>query len=223
MAKETALTNLRSVRALATEARAAPTMLSVPDERERAVPVVEVDDSELVERVREGDVDAYDILVTRHMKRAYSVAYRLLGQREDAEDLVQDAFLTALEKIDTFQKGRNFSPWFYRILVNRGLNSRKSRSLRRMDALPPEIVDASRSPLRDTERAELREKLKASLETLPPRQKSIVELFELEGFSSLEIAEVLGLSDGTVRWHLHQARAKLREALGPFVRRNHEA
>jgi len=92
-----------------------------------------------------------------------------------------------------------------------------------MDALPPEIVDASCSPLRETERAELRETLKSVLATLPPRQKSIVELFELEGFSSLEIAEILGLSDGTVRWHLHQARAKLREALGPFVRRNHEA
>lgn len=197
-------------------------MLTVPGERGRAAPIVEVDDTELVERVRAGDVAAYDLLVTRHMKRAYSVAYRLLGQREDAEDLVQDAFLAALEKIDTFKAGRSFAPWFYRILVNRGLNSRKSRSLRRMDALPPEISDSSRSPLRDTERAELRELLTTVLGTLPPRQKSIVELFEVEGFSSLEIAQVLGLSDGTVRWHLHQARAKLREALKPFISRNNE-
>lgn len=198
-------------------------MLSVPGDNARVTPVVDFDDTELVERVRAGDTEAYDILVTRHMKRAYSVAYRLLGQREDAEDLVQDAFMAALEKIDTFQKGRRFSPWFYRILVNRGLNSRKSRSLRRMEALPPEIVDASRSPLRDAERAELRERLTEVLGTLPARQKSIVELFELEGFSSLEIAEILGLSDGTVRWHLHQARGKLRAALGPFARRNHGA
>src|SRR5690606_19062683 len=211
-----------SVSVLATDVATARAVLQVPGERAQAAPVVEPDDSELVERVREGDVDAYDVLVTRHMKRAYSVAYRLLGQREDAEDLVQDAFLAALEKIDTFKKGRRFSPWFYRILVNRGLNSRKSRSLRRMEALPPEIVDASRSPLRDTERAELRERLSEVIDALPPRQKSIVELFELEGFSSLEIAEVLGLSDGTVRWHLHQARGKLREALGPFARRNSE-
>lgn len=211
------------MRALATEVGPAPTVLSAPQERGRSAAVVEVDDTELVERVRAGDVAAYDLLVTRHMKRAYSVAYRLLGQREDAEDLVQDAFMVALEKIDTFKAGRSFAPWFYRILVNRGLNSRKSRSLRRMDALPPEISDSSRSPLRDTERAELRERLTEVLRTLPPRQKSVVELFELEGFTSLEIAEVLGLSDGTVRWHLHQARAKLREALGPFVRRNSEA
>ena len=207
---------------VATDVGLAPAVLTAPEEKGRAAPAVEIDDTELVERVREGDVAAFDLLVTRHMKRAYSVAYRLLGQREDAEDLVQDAFLAALEKIDTFQTGRSFAPWFYRILVNRGLNSRKSRSLRRMDALPPEIADMSRSPLRDTERAELRERLTVVLATLPPRQKSIVELFELEGFSSLEIAEVLGLSDGTVRWHLHQARAKLREALGPYARTNHE-
>lgn len=207
---------------VATEVGLAPAVLTVPEGRARVEPVVEVDDTELVERVRAGDGAAFDLLVERHMRRAYSVAYRLLGQREDAEDLVQDAFLAALEKIDTFKAGRSFAPWFYRILVNRGLNSRKSRALRRMDALPPEIADASRSPLRDAERAELREMLTAVLANLPPRQKSIVELFELEGFSSLEIAEVLGLSDGTVRWHLHQARAKLREALGPFVRRNDE-
>jgi RNA polymerase sigma-70 factor (ECF subfamily) len=196
---------------------------SVPEDRGRSGSVVEIDDTELVERVRGGDVDAFDILVTRHMRRAYSVAYRLLGQREDAEDLVQEAFMVALDKIDTFQAGRSFSPWFYRILVNRGLNSRKSRSLRRMDALPAEISDARRSPLRDAEQSELREQLKKVLEILPPRQKAIVELFELEGFTSLEIAEMLGLSDGTVRWHLHQARGKLREALEPFVRRNDEA
>ena len=207
---------------IATSAGVEPVALAPLEGRERVTPVVEVEDAELVERVRAGDFDAFDILVTRHMKRAYSVAYRLLGQREDAEDLVQDAFMAALEKIDTFQAGRTFAPWFYRILVNRGLNSRKSRSLRRMEALPAEILDARRSPLRDAEQAELRERLIKVLEVLPPRQKSIVELFELEGFSSLEIAEVLGLSDGTVRWHLHQARAKLREALGPFVRRNHE-
>jgi RNA polymerase sigma-70 factor (ECF subfamily) len=207
---------------VATNAGVAPAVLAFPEERGRSGAVVEVDDGELVERVRGGDVAAFDVIVTRHMKRAYSVAYRLLGQREDAEDLVQDAFMAALEKIDTFQIGRAFAPWFYRILVNRGLNSRKSRSLRRMEALPAEISDFRRSPLRDTEQSELREKLKAVLALLPPRQKSIVELFELEGFSSLEIAEVLGLSDGTVRWHLHQARGKLREALEPYVRRNHE-
>ena len=194
-------------------------VLSVTPERVRAVEV-EVDDSELVERVRGGNAAAFDLLVNRHMKRAFAVAYRLLGQREDAEDLVQEAFIAALEKIDTFQSGRAFAPWFYRILVNRGLNARKSRSLRRMEELPTDISDHAHSPLREAERSELRDQLGIALATLPPRQRAVVELFEVEGFSSLEIAEIMELSDGTVRWHLHQARGKLREVLAPFVRRS---
>jgi len=180
----------------------------------------EIADEELVERLRSGDAAAYDLLVTRHMRRAFSIAYRVLGQREDAEDLVQDAFLAALEKIDTFQEGRRFAPWFYRILVNRGLNARKSRSLRQTEALPADLSGPGDSPLHHAERAELRERLETAMAALPDRQKTIVRLFELEGFTSPEIAEILEVSDGTVRWHLHQARQTLRAALAPFVRRN---
>lgn len=191
-----------------------------PAGREPGPASPEVDDSALVERVRAGDVAAFDGLVERHMKRAFAVAYRLLGHRQDAEDLVQDAFLAALEKIDTFHAGRSFAPWFYRILVNRGLNSRKARSLRKTEALPPDALSSSPSPLRETERAELREWLREAMGHLPERQRTVVQLFELEGFSSPEIAEILDLSDGTVRWHLHQARHTLREALAPFARRH---
>ena len=182
--------------------------------------VTEVTDEALVERVRGGEVAAYDALVNRHMRRAFSVAYRVLGQREDAEDLVQDAFLTALEKIDSFQEGRRFAPWFFRILVNRGLNARKARTLRQTEALPTEISGSAASPLHEAEVAELRERLEVAMKSLPDRQKAIVKLFELEGFSSPEIAEILEVSDGTVRWHLHQARQTLREVLAPYMRRD---
>lgn len=177
-------------------------------------------DEALAERVRLGEPGAFDQLVERHMRRAFAVAYRLLGQREDAEDLVQDAFLAVLEKIGSYQAGRPFAPWFYRILVNRGLNSRKSRSLRRTEAIPLDASAAGLSPLRETEQGELRERLAAALETLPPRQRAVVELFELEGFTSVEIAEIMSLSDGTVRWHLHQARQALRTVLAPYARRS---
>src|SRR5690606_25325197 len=128
-------------------------------EADSAPPPAAPDDAELVERVRAGDTAAYDLLVSRHMRRAFSVAYRLLGQREDAEDLVQDAFLAALEKIDTFQSGRAFSPWFYRIVVNRGLNARKARSRRRTEEIPADSSAAAPSPLREAERDELRRHL----------------------------------------------------------------
>src|SRR5690606_8916242 len=82
----------------------------------------EASDAELACRVQAGEAAAFDLLVGRHMQRAFGVAYRLLGQREDAEDLVQEAFIAALQKIDTFDGRREFAPWFYRILVNRCLN-----------------------------------------------------------------------------------------------------
>jgi RNA polymerase sigma-70 factor (ECF subfamily) len=202
----------------ATEARVLHRQRSERVEPEAPRP--QLADEELVERVRRGDADAYDLLVTRHMKRAFAIAYRLLGHREDAEDLVQESFLVALEKIDTFKTGLRFSPWFFRILVNRGLNARKSRSVRRTDELAPELTAGGASPLRQAEQAELREHLAGVMERLPERQRTVVQLFELEGFSSPEIAEILEVSDGTVRWHLHQARQVLREALAPFIRRD---
>lgn len=173
-------------------------------------------DARLVERVRRGDARAFDDLVARHMRRAFGVAYRLMGQREDAEDLVQDAFLAALERIDTFRPGRSFSPWFYRILVNRGLNARRARSLRTTVPIPESAAARSPSPDRMAEQGELREELRAALASLPERQRVVVELFELEGFSGPEIAGILEISEGTVRWHLHEARRALRRALAPF-------
>jgi RNA polymerase sigma-70 factor, ECF subfamily len=181
--------------------------------------VGDLTDAALAARVQRGDASAFDILVLRHMQRAFSVAMRLLGQQQDAEDLVQDAFMAALEKIDSYDSQRDFAPWFYRILVNRCLNARKSRARRTTVDLPSEAVSGGASPLLEMERTELRHHLKRAFLLLPERQRTIVAMFDLEGFSSPEIAEVMGISDGTVRWHLHQARRVLREALEPYVRR----
>lgn len=179
----------------------------------------EVTDAQLAARVQRGDAAAFDTLVQRHMQRAFRVAMRLLGQQQDAEDLVQDAFLATLEKIDSFDTQRDFAPWFYRILVNRCLNARKSRARRSTVEVPHDAASATPSPLLETERSEMRTHLKRAIAQLPERQQAIVTMFDLEGFSSPEIAEIMGISDGTVRWHLHQARRVLREALEPFARR----
>ncbi len=176
-------------------------------------------DAQLALRVQRGDAGAFDVLVTRHMRRAFGVALRLLGQAEDAEDLVQDAFVAALQKIDTFDPERDFAPWFYRILVNRCLNARKARARRTTVDLPTEVAALGASPLVETERSELRHHLTKAMDQLPDKQKTIVTMFDLEGFSSPEIADMLEISDGTVRWHLHQARRVLREALEPYARR----
>jgi RNA polymerase sigma-70 factor, ECF subfamily len=182
-------------------------------------PAAEPADEELVERVRVGDPDAFGVLVERHMDRAFRIGYRLLGHREDAEDLVQDAFLTVLEKIDTFQTGRRFAPWFHRIVVNRGLNAREARSIRRVEQIPETVASHGSSPARHAEQVDLRERIDAAIADLPERQRTIVELFELDGFTGAEIAEMLDISAGTVRWHLHEARRALRESLAPLERK----
>jgi RNA polymerase sigma-70 factor (ECF subfamily) len=171
----------------------------------------------LVESVRNGDPGAFDLLVRRYMRRGFSIAYRILGQREDAEDLVQDAFLAALEGIDTFEPGRPFGPWFYRIVVNRGFNARRARALRETEAIPEATAASSPSPEQSAERAELRRRLTEAMASLPERERLVVQLFELEGFTSAEIAGILQIPAGTVRWNLHRARKILRASLAPLA------
>lgn len=196
-----------------------PTARQAVEEVATSSAPAEVTDAQLASLVQRGDAAAYDLLVRRHMQRAFGVAMRLLGQKQDAEDLVQDAFMAALDKIDTFDTQRDFAPWFYRILVNRCLNARKSRARRNSVDIPMDAASPGASPLLETERSELRRELRRAMELLPERQRIIVSMFDLEGFSSPEIAEMMGISDGTVRWHLHQARRVLREALEPYARR----
>jgi RNA polymerase sigma-70 factor, ECF subfamily len=172
-------------------------------------------DALLVERVLGGDAEAYGELVARHMRRAFSIAWRILEHREDAEDVVQDAFLRALERIGTLDAARPFRPWFYRIVVNQALNFRRNRSMRATEPIHGELAATTSSPARDAENAALRGRLRNALDALPERQRTIVQLADLEGLNSAEIAEILEVSAGTVRWHLHQARHTLRDVLGP--------
>ena len=173
-------------------------------------------DAQLVARVLRGDAEAYGTLVSQHMRRAFAVAYRILEQREDAEDVVQDAFVRALEHIDQLDRSRPFRPWFLRIVVNQALNFRRARGIRAAGPLPE--VAAARGPLpdRDAENADLRTRLGAALDLLPEKQRTIVQLAELEGLSSVEIGRILDIADGTVRWHLHEARKALRQTLAPM-------
>lgn len=175
-----------------------------------------VDDRELVERVKRGDATAYDALVRRHLARATSIARRLLGDVDDAEDLVQVAFMRALDRLATFDVTRAFAPWFYRLLINAGINARKSRALRTGEPERGDLPSRAANPLEMTERAEIRERFVAALAVLPPRQRLVVSMFEVDGLSTAEIAEALGISRETVRWHHHQARQTLRESLAAF-------
>ena len=171
-------------------------------------------ETEAIGRVQAGDAAAFDLLVRRYMGSAYAVAYRVLGHRQDAEDVVQEAFLAALANIQSFDTSRPFRPWFHRIVVTRGLNFRKSRSRRSTEVLDDAwMASEAPGPAVDAERAGLQAAVAAALRQLPERQRMVVQLFELDGFSGAEIAAMLGLSAGTVRWYLHEARQALRGML----------
>jgi RNA polymerase sigma-70 factor (ECF subfamily) len=173
-------------------------------------------EKELLARVREGDRQAFGALVERHLPRALNLAFRVLHHREDAEDLVQDAFLSALDHIEAFDPERPFWPWFSRIIVNRGLDLAAARSVRVTEALPDDIRDPQWSPAEAAERSEILTRFRHELALLPPRRQLVVRLFELDGYSIAEIAELLESSPATIRWHVHIARQQLRKALSPF-------
>jgi RNA polymerase sigma-70 factor (ECF subfamily) len=178
-------------------------------------------DAELVARVQRGDGDAFDRLARRYAKRAFAVANRMLQNSADAEDVVQDSFIAAVNAIDSFDPGRPFGPWFMRIVVNKSLTAIRSRAaeakhLRGSELLENDAVAVSSETLR--ERAEIRDRFRAALQLLPQRQQLIVQLADVEGFTSAEIAAELEIPSGTVRWLLHQARETLRVALAPLRR-----
>lgn len=173
------------------------------------------DEALLVERVQRGEREAFAALVDRYWDQAYAIVYGFLQQPEDSEDLVQDAFIRALERVDSLGRGSPFGPWFYRLLVNAALNRRKYLARRRTDSVPATARSLD-SPSGDAERAELRRHLWAALKSLPEDLETVVVLHDLEGFKHGEIARVLGIPEGTSRSHLSKARRLLREQLGEY-------
>lgn len=172
-------------------------------------------DAALVRRARDGDTTAFDELVLIYMRHVFQVAYRVVGHREDAEDLVQDCFIAAYQYLDSFDEARPFGPWITRIVLNRGANMRRSRA-RRATEPETDVVSNAPSALDEATRAEARQKLDEVMATLNERQRVIVTLFDVDGLTSTEIGERLELAAGTVRWHLHEARRVLRTALQRF-------
>ena len=170
-------------------------------------------DRELLVRVQDGDAGAFDALVQRYLPQARVLARRVMHDPDDADDLVQDAFLRALDRIATFDINRAFGPWFNRLLINTGIDQRRKLAVRKTETQDPETFAGSSSPYRDAERAELRQSLEDAMRKLPARQRLVVSLFEIDGHSTEEVASMLNVSQVTVRWHLHQARRFLRDAL----------
>jgi RNA polymerase sigma-70 factor (ECF subfamily) len=177
---------------------------------------VEDSDDVLVARAQAGDRSAFDMLVRRHIARITMVARALLRNRADADDLVQDAFVRAFDRLYTLDVSRGgFGRWLTRIVTNTGLNALKARRVRRAEPvhLISGLVSPGPEPDEAAEQEEIRRYFRQALAELSPRQRAIVTLYEVEGVPTAEIAAQLEMKPETVRWHLHKAREVLRTAL----------
>lgn len=173
-------------------------------------------DRELVRRTRQGDRVAFDKLVRRYLRPALAVAWEFTESRDDAEDVVQDAFHRALHGLDSYDARRPFRPWFFTIVRNAGRNAAAWRNRWSFEPLDDALPSEPCSPLSAVERREVREWIGAGLELLSPMQRTCFRLCDLEGFSAAEVSEMLELEESTVRVHRFRARRGLREALRPL-------
>jgi len=157
-----------------------------------------------------GSETAFAMLVHTHMRRAYAVARAICATHEDAEDAVQDGFLHAYRALERFRPEQAFAAWLNRIVANAALDIGRRRKVRDADSLPETLSVPQFDP---SERSELRGRLSVALEFLPDRQRSVLVLHDVEGYTHGEIGVMLGIPEGTARSDLHHARASLRERL----------
>lgn len=167
--------------------------------------------AELVRRAVSGDPGAFDGLARAFLRPAYAVALAVLGRPADAEDVAQETLAAALERIDTCRDPRRFGAWLLRSTRNRALNWLERRRLSDVPASGASAGDAHEG---GGERGALRRELLAALEGLPPVQREIVLLHDLEGWTHAEIAAALDISEVSSRQHLFVARRTLRSRLG---------
>jgi RNA polymerase sigma-70 factor, ECF subfamily len=176
----------------------------------------DADEAALAVRARSGDRDAFGELVERYADQARRVARAVLQDADDADDAAQDAFLAALVKLHQYDAQRPFGPWLMRIVSNAATDRRRRRTVRRSESLQEGLIAGGARPDTVAERAALNDRLRGALAQLPPRRSLAVTLFDVEGYSHAEIAEMLGIPEGTVRSEVFHARRRLRTLLADW-------
>ncbi len=173
------------------------------------------DERQLISMAREGSHEAFRLLVERHMKRAYDLAYSFVGTHEQAEDISQEAFLRIFESLKSFRGDSMFTTWLHRIVVNLSLD--KLRKEKRSVALDApgnrSVMEACQEVDGKPEQHDATAHLERALHELPTLQRAVVILRHLEGLSTRQVSEILRCSEGTVKTHLFRGLRKLRKRL----------
>jgi len=177
----------------------------MPNDRDRS-------DEELAAAAQRGDAGAFDALVRRYLRPAMALAWQYTRELADAEDVVQDAFHRTVRALPGYDTRRPFSPWFWSIVRNVARNAVAQDARRaalapftRLEQEPGSDTTHDPGTARDLDRA---------IEALAPMQQAVLRLCDIEGFTSVEAGSMLGISEGTVRTHLHRARHALRTLIG---------
>jgi len=185
----------------------------------------EKDDLELIERCRAGDSRAFDLLVLRYQHKVFNLAYRLLGNYEEAKDMAQEAFVRAFQSLKSFRQESSFYTWLYRIVTNLCKNKMRSwsRSLKPISIDNPiekeesevsrTLVDPNLTPAQVLERKNLEQEVQKAIAGLPSKYRLVVVFRDMEELPYEKIANIIGCSVGTVKSRLHRGRMLLRERL----------
>jgi len=188
-------------------------------------------DEILVKKSQEGDYLSFEELVKRYESKIYNLAYRIMGNKEDASDVLQETFLQAFRKLSSFKGKAKFSTWLYRIAVNICLMKKRKKKKMEIVSLDLPILtkkedeikrelrdDWSRSPLATLEHEEVKKTLSQAIDLLPEEYRTVFLLRGLNGLSNQEVAKVLGISLAAVKSRLHRARLFLRDKLSQYFR-----
>ena len=173
---------------------------------------------ELLTRARQGDATAFEELVTQHAPAVFGLVRRFVRDPQAAEEVLQETFLKAYEKLDTFRQEADFKTWLSRIAINQALMHRRAQrpQVSDVELAPKKLADWSEDPQRLYADVELRDLLHAALDKLPVGLQQVFWLKEVEGFSNPEIARLLELSLPAVKSRLLRARLALREELADY-------
>jgi RNA polymerase sigma-70 factor (ECF subfamily) len=172
------------------------------------------DEAELIQQARQGDHGAYRVLVERHMRQAYNLAYSFVNDHAGAEDITQDAFVRAYSALPSFRGEAGFGTWLYRIVTNLSLNTIKQRKALIDREVAMESLPSSHDGTEESaQREDIRAHMERALHELPTLQRAVVILRHFDGLSTRQVSGILGCSEGTVKTHLFRGLKKLREKL----------
>lgn len=187
-------------------------------------------EQQLVEKAKNGDTKAFEELIRRTQTNIYNLGLRLLGNKEDAADLLQETYIKAYENLDRFEGRSSFSTWLYRIATNNALMKLRKEKGKKISidelkkagekTFKTEISDWTDSPSNYFRSEELKDVLQKAIDSLPPKYKSVFILHDVEGLPLAEVAAILSLSVPAVKTRVHRSRMFLREKISEYIKKH---